>query len=82
MNQTFSNLKSGSNEVRRDANTIDSSRTAKNKTNMPQTREALNKSLDIGASRGPTVSYKDIREQGALLLNRGGKRIDMHHAQK
>ena len=82
MNQTFSNLKSGSNDVRRDANTIDSSRTAKNATNVPQAREALNKSLDMGAARGPAVSYKDIREQGALLLNRGGKRIDMHHAQK
>ena len=34
MNQTFSNLKSN-NDVRRDANTIDSSRTAKNKTNLP-----------------------------------------------
>ena len=68
MNQTFTNLRSSTNDMTRgERYTIDSSRTA---------AKTISNRLD------PPISLKDLRDQGANLLNRGGKRIDHQNAQK
>ena len=77
MNKTFSNMHQspGTNAIRQDISTIESSRTAKNLS----TNNALNKSVDISAHRRQ-MKIDQVRDQSLKLLKTGGKRIDVNNA--
>ena len=69
MNHTFTNF----NNAKPQGSTIESTRTAKNKPSNLITGKNRSR-YSIGAAE--PISQKD------LMLNKGGKRIDVHHSQK
>jgi len=79
LNLTFSSVKTG-NEITREMNSIDSTRTAKNLTSSNAAitnRHQILHSLELNRNKSPFDGEKHL-----AMVNRPGKKIDMHHEMK